>query len=120
MIKKLITICLVFAWFSISMAGTSASIGTDSGTQLLGGDPFFHYRSTGLATNIIEGNPTYDMLWNKGFKGIGASMKSLWVKDYDFSESQYNKLMQLLIFQNTLGIQNVIRKIGDTTLPERP
>ena len=92
----------------------------DSGTQLLGGDPFFHYRSTGLATNIIEGNPTYDMLWNKGFKGIGASMKSLWDKDYDFSESQYNKLMQLLIFQNTLGIQNVIRKIGDTTLPERP
>jgi len=35
MIKKLMTICLVFAWFSISVAGTSASIGTDSGNQLL-------------------------------------------------------------------------------------
>ena len=35
MIKKLKITSLLFAWFSLSMAGTSASIGTDSGTQLL-------------------------------------------------------------------------------------
>ena len=35
MIKKLINVGLIFAWFSISVAGTSASIGTDSGNQLL-------------------------------------------------------------------------------------
>ena len=66
------------------------------------------------------GNPTVDMIFNKGANAFSGTMQSIWDKDYDFSEKQYNNAMQLLILQNALGIQNVIRKIGDMTLPERP
>jgi len=95
----------------------------DSGLGLFGVNPLFHYRSTGLDSNIITGNPTYDLLWTKGFSptgGIARTAKSMWDSDYDFSQSQYNDLTQMFILQNALGIQNVIRKIGSMNLPEKP
>ena len=92
----------------------------DSGLGVVGADPFFHYRSTGLDSNIITGNPTYDLIFNKAIKGTRGTIKSMWDKDYEFSQSQYNDLTQLLLFQNALGIQNVIKKIGSSTLPKNP
>ena len=92
----------------------------DSGLGAIGADPFFHYRSTGLDSNIITGNPTYDLVFNKFIKGVRGTNKSMWDKDYEFSQSQYNDLTQLLLFQNALGIQNVIKKIGSSTLPKNP
>ena len=92
----------------------------DSGLGVIGADPFFHYRSTGLDSNIITGNPTYDLIFNKAIKGTRGTIKSMWDKDYEFSQSQYNDLTQLLLFQNALGIQNVIKKIGSSTLPKNP
>jgi hypothetical protein len=95
----------------------------DTGLGIFGVNPLFHYRSTGLDSNIITGNPTYDLLWTKGFSptgGIARTAKAMWDKDYDFSQSQYNDLTQMFILQNALGIQNVIRKIGSMNLPEKP
>ena len=95
----------------------------DTGLGIFGVNPLFHYRSTGLDSNIITGNPTYDLLWTKGFSptgGIARTAKSMWDSDYDFSQSQYNDLTQMFILQNALGIQNVIRKIGSMNLPEKP
>ena len=92
----------------------------DTGMQVFGGDPLFHYRSTGLDSNLMTGNPTYDAIWNKGLKGVSKTFKSFWDEDYEFSQSQYNKLTQLLILQNALGIQNVIRKFGEVNLPDKP
>lgn len=92
----------------------------DTGMQVFGGDPLFHYRSTGLDSNLMTGNPTYDAIWNKAIKGASKTFKSFWDEDYEFSQSQYNKLTQLLILQNALGIQNVIRKFGEVNLPEKP
>ena len=92
----------------------------DSGLGVIGADPFFHYRSSGLDSNIITGNPTYDLIFNKAYKGVSGTAKSMWDKDYEFSQSQYNDLTQLLLFQNALGIQNVIKKIGSSTLPKNP
>jgi len=95
----------------------------DTGLGVFGVNPLFHYRSTGLDSNIITGNPTYDLLWTKGFSptgGIARTAKSMWDSDYDFSQSQYNDLTQMFILQNALGIQNVIRKIGSMNLPEKP
>ena len=92
----------------------------DSGLGVIGADPFFHYRSSGLDSNIITGNPTYDLIFNKAYKGVSGTAKSTWDKDYEFSQSQYNDLTQLLLFQNALGIQNVIKKIGSSTLPKNP
>ena len=95
----------------------------DTGLGIFGVNPLFHYRSTGLDSNIITGNPTYDLLWTKGFSptgGIARTAKSMWDSDYDFSQSQYNDLTQMFILQNALGIQNVIRKIGSLNRPEKP
>tara|TARA_S200000501_G_C20846934_1_gene753995 strand:- start:135 stop:2618 length:2484 start_codon:yes stop_codon:yes gene_type:complete len=95
----------------------------DTGLGIFGVNPLFHYRSTGLDSNIITGNPTYDLLWTKGFSptgGIARTAKSMWDSDYDFSQSQYNDLTQMFILQNALGIQNVIRKLGSMNLPEKP
>jgi len=95
----------------------------DTGLGIFGVNPLFHYRSTGLDSNIITGNPTYDLLWTKGFSptgGIARTAKAMWDKNYDFSQSQYNDLTQMFILQNALGIQNVIRKIGSMNLPEKP
>lgn len=92
----------------------------DSGLGVLGADPFFHYRSTGLDSNLLTGNPTVSLIKNNLYKGVSGSIKSMWDKDYEFSQSQYNDLTQLLLFQNALGIQNVIKKIGSSTLPKNP
>ena len=95
----------------------------DTGLGIFGVNPLFHYRSTGLDSNIITGNPTYDLLWTKGFSptgGIARTAKAMWDKDYDFSQSQYNDITQMFILQNALGIQNVIRKLGSMYLPEKP
>jgi hypothetical protein len=92
----------------------------DSGLMLAGADPFFHYRSSGLDSNLITGNPTVSLIFNNLFKGVSGTNRSIWDKDYEFSQSQYNDLTQLLLFQNALGIQNVIKKIGSSTLPKNP
>ena len=92
----------------------------DSGLRLGGADPFFHYRSTGLDSNLLTGNPTVSLIFNKAFQGFSGTAKSIWDKDYEFSQSQYNDLTQLLLLQNALGIQNVIKKIGSSTLPKNP
>ncbi len=92
----------------------------DSGLRLGGADPFFHYRSTGLDSNLLTGNPTVSLLFNKAFQGFSGTARTVWDKDYEFSQSQYNDLTQLLLLQNALGIQNVIRKIGSSTLPKNP
>ena len=93
----------------------------DSGATMLGFSQFFHYRSTGLDSNVITGNPTYHMLWTKFASGaVPSTFKSMHDKDYDFSQKQYNDWTQLFVLQNAFGIQNVIRKFGETNLPKRP
>ena len=44
----------------------------DTGLGIFGVNPLFHYRSTGLDSNIITGNPTYDLLWTKDFSPTGG------------------------------------------------
>ena len=59
----------------------------DSGVGMFGFNPIFHYRSTGLDSNVITGNPTYHMLWTKFASGaVPSTFKSMHDKDYDFSQ----------------------------------
>lgn len=91
----------------------------DSGHHWATGSPFFHYRSTGLDSNLLTGNPTVSFL-NKAYRGTSETFRSIFDSDYDFNQKTFNNLTQLLILQNALGIQNVIRRIGEETLPEKP
>jgi len=92
----------------------------DSGHFWATGNPFFHYRSTGLDSNLLTGNPTVSFLSQKLYKGTGESVRAMLDSDYDFNQKTFNKLTQLLLLQNALGIQNIIRRIGEETLPEKP
>ena len=92
----------------------------DSGHYWATGNPFFHYRSTGLDSNLLTGNPTVSFLTQKLYAGTGESVRAMLDSDYDFNQKTFNKLTQLLLLQNALGIQNVIRRIGEETLPEKP
>ena len=91
----------------------------DSGHHWATGSPFFHYRSTGLDSNLLTGNPTVSFL-NKAYRGTSEAFRSVFDSDYDFNQKTFNNLTQLLLLQNALGIQNVIRRIGEETLPEKP
>ena len=95
----------------------------DTGLDLNGLDPMFGFRSSGLATDFITGNPTYQLLMNPGLYGVAKqTLKSLHDDDYDYSQVQYNKLVKLLLFQNVLGIQQGLRAFGADVLdlPEKP
>jgi hypothetical protein len=95
----------------------------DTGAYLTGFDPIFNYRSTGLDTNLITGNPTYQLLFGQGLTGATRqSLKAMHDEDYDYSQQQWNKTIKLLTFQNVLGIQQGLRAFGAEVLdlPEKP
>lgn len=93
----------------------------DSAAYLTGFDPMFTYRSSGLETNLLTGNPTYQLLLGIG-DTANQTFKSMHDSDYDYSQQQWNKTLKLLTFQNVLGVQEGLRAFGAEVLdlPEKP
>ena len=87
--------------------------------DIYGADPFFaNYRSSGLDSNLVTGNPSYQILF--GASGVENQLKTL-VRtglnpDYQMSRGKARSLLTALPFSNAMGIQNAIR-IATEDLP---
>lgn len=91
----------------------------DMAVQGFGFDPIFgHARNTGLDTATLMSNPTIDLA-NSAIKGVGGTARAIVDPNYDFSQQQMGDLSRSMVFQNALGIQNILN-ITKAELPERP
>jgi len=89
----------------------------DTTLAIAGQDPFFGYkRSTGLASNLVTGNPVFDLLDTAQSVARGGS-RALFNEEYQWSRGQQRALNSLLPFQNAIGIKNVLNTMMDG-LPE--
>lgn len=73
-------------------------------------DPWFAYRSTGLDTNIITGNPTVQLI-SKGLSSAQAVSRSVLNPDLQFSQGQQRALNTLVPWNNAIGIKNALNKL---------
>ena len=84
-----------------------------------GGNPFLNYRSSGLETNLLTGNPTV-ALGQKAVGAIRSTGKSIIDDEYDFSKADAYKWLRILPYQNMLGIRNVMQyMIDESDLPRK-
>lgn len=84
----------------------------DTGSYMLGFNPMFNYRSSGLDTNLWTGNPT----WTLGEKAVGAvraTGKAIFDDEYDFSKRDAYKWLRIAPYQNMLGVRNVLQYMID-------
>ena len=91
------------------------------GANLLGSmytdNPIFGYRTSGLDTNIITGNPTYSLIFQKLIPTMKAVSQSTFNPERTFSQSDGNKAIGILPFYNLIGLQQFLRAIAGE-LPE--
>ena len=89
----------------------------DTGLYITGFNPQFNYRSSGLETNLITGNPTYAL----GEKVVGAlrsTGKAIFDDEYDFSKRDAYKWKSILFYQNMIGVTNILQHmIDESDLP---
>lgn len=78
----------------------------DSVVPIMGIDPLFDQRASGLSSNIITGNPTYDFLTKAGgaVYGIADSIRA-----EELDRDTARNLGSLLPYQNAIGIRNVLQ-----------
>ncbi len=85
----------------------------DTAMFVAGQDPLFGYkRSTGLASDLITGNPVFDLLDTTQSVVRGGS-RALFNEEYQWSRGQQRALNSLLPFQNAVGIKNVLNTMMD-------
>ncbi len=78
----------------------------------------FNTRSSGLEINLINGNPTYDLV-SGGLNVLGSFLKSM-RSDYNFSQVDARRIVRLVAFQNMFGINNILNLFIDKSgLPEK-
>ena len=86
------------------------------GANLMGSiytdEPIFGYRTSGLDTNIVTGNPTYSLIFQKLLPAFKAISQSTFNPTRQFSQSDANKAFGTLPFQNLWGVQNVLRALA--------
>ena len=90
----------------------------DSTVGLFMEEPLFHYRSSGLDTNFITGNPTFSLFYQKirpTLNEVGKAINP--TVDDGYTESDFNKLKGALMFSNYPPITGMLNIVG-STLPE--
>jgi len=89
----------------------------DSMRYVAGYDPVFSYRNTGLETNIITGNPSYQLA-DKAIRAGRGIFKSFTDDEYDFSKRDAKNILRILPYQNMLGWSNLTQHmIDESDLP---
>ena len=117
--KRLSASAIAKATFARSSYAAFIPGGIDTAFDIYGADPFFaNYRSSGLDSNFITGNPSYQILF--GATGAENALKTA-VRtglnpDYQMSRGKARSLLTALPFSNAIGIQNAIR-IATEDLP---
>ncbi len=84
----------------------------DTGAAFFTDDPVFAYRSTGLDTQFITGNPTVQLI-SKGIGSAQAVSRSIINPDLQFSQGNQRALNTIVPFNNALGIKNALNKLVD-------
>jgi hypothetical protein len=84
----------------------------DTGAAFFTDDPIFAYRSSGLDTQFITGNPSVQLI-SKGIGSAQAISRSLFNPDLQFSQGQQRALNTIVPFNNALGIKNALNKLVD-------
>ena len=91
------------------------------GANLLGSlytdNPIFGYRTSGLDTNIITGNPTYSLIFQKLIPTLKSVSQSTFNPERTFSQADGNKAIGILPLYNLIGLQQFLRAITGN-LPE--
>ena len=88
----------------------------DTAFDTYGADPFFsYYRSSGLDSNFITGNPTYQ-IYTDGKDALRTAVRTSLNPDYQMSRGKARSILTALPFSNAIGIQNAIR-IATEDLP---
>lgn len=76
-----------------------------------GFDPVFsHARTTGLQSNLIVGNPTYDLIFDKGQKAVRGTLGAA-QSDRQFSQQDARNVTGVMAFQNAMGVRNILNLI---------
>ena len=79
----------------------------------------FNTRSSGMETDLINGNPTTDLM-KKLLKVAGNGIRAGVRSDYDFSKQDLNRIMRLFPYQNLYGINNMLNFLKDNSgLPDK-
>ena len=74
-------------------------------------NPIFGYRTSGLDTNIITGNPTYSLIFQKLIPSLKAVSQSTFNPERTFSQADGNKAIGILPFYNLIGLQQFLRAL---------
>ena len=78
----------------------------------------FNTRSSGQEMNLVTGNPTADLL-GKISSSISSILKSS-RSDYNFSQTDLNRIMRLFPFQNMYGVNQFLNWVKKSSgLPEK-
>jgi hypothetical protein len=88
----------------------------DSLMGLTGRDPIFGYRSTGLDSNFLTGNPTVSTTLKA--QGALRAVGGMTNPEYDFSKVDARNLQGLTWFSNAVGLRNLF-EIMQHDLPTR-
>jgi hypothetical protein len=82
-------------------------------------NPIFGYRTSGLDTNIITGNPTYSLIFQKLIPTVKAVSQSTFNPERTFSSADGNKAIGLLPLYNLIGLQQFLRAVASELPDER-
>ena len=85
----------------------------DTGLYFYTEEPIFAYgRTTGLASNLVEGVPVVDLA-QKAHATVSGASRALLNPDYQWSQSQQRALNSIFPLQNAIGIKTVGQKLID-------
>lgn len=100
----------VYAQAFARSAGSSFLPGLiDTGADAFGFEKLFDHRNSGLSSNFITGNPTYDLIFNKGYGALKGAIRS--TKEGEVDDDTARNFFNLLPFQNWFGLKSFINNL---------
>jgi hypothetical protein len=107
---RLTTSNIVLGGIQRSSESSIIPLMVDTGAMFTTGEPMFDFRTTGLASNMLFGNPTYDLIDN--LKGATSGLFTA-VGGDDYSKEDFGALRKVLPFQRTVGMINLLNVVSN-------
>lgn len=107
--ERLTWLKLAGAAFQRTSESSLMPMGIDMASEMITGEPIFDFRSTGLASDAIFGNPTVDLI-NSAREASAGAASALMGDDY--SAPDFKNLTRTLPFQRMMGITQLINWLG--------
>ncbi len=85
----------------------------DTASMFFTDDPTFAYRSSGLQSNFITGNPSVQLI-SKGLSSAQAISRAVVNPDLQLSQGQARAAVSIAPYQNVLGIQQAFNLLIET------